>query len=176
MSDTSPELLGSLSFLEDIPEEEGLDVSLMEADGNIRITVQGMPDADSQLGVSGLKDLVRSATGSFEQYLANSTPQSSAVTGQPGAHDVLATETIAGQPSDTYDGMVVSNVTTIRDMLHEPMAGGHVAEQHTVNPSYFCNMSDEAADINSAWPMPGSGAYPVRHFAIPAIHCYGLIA
>ena len=50
MSDTSPDLLGSLSFLEDIPEEEGLDVSLMEADGRIRITVQGtdsQPDFNS---------------------------------------------------------------------------------------------------------------------------------
>ncbi len=178
MSDASPELLGSLSFLEDITEEEGLDVSLMEADGSIRITVQGMPDTDSQLGFSSLKDLVRSATGSFEQYLANSTPQSSAVNGQPGAHDILATETIAGQPSDTHDGMVVSHATTIPDMLHEPMAGGHAAEQHAANAGYLCNMSDEAGDISSAWPMPGCGAYLVRHFAISAlsIHCYEFIA
>ncbi|KAL0038346.1 hypothetical protein WJX77_003002 [Trebouxia sp. C0004] len=128
MSDTSPELLGSLSFLEDITEE---DVSLMEADGSIRITVQGMPDTGSQLGLSSLKDLVRAAT-----------------------------ETIAGQLSNTYDGTGVSNATTIHDMLHEPMAGGHAAEQHAVNPGYLCNMSDEAADVNTAWPMPGCGAYP----------------
>lgn len=174
MSESSPELLGSLSFLEDISEEEGFDVSLMEADGSIRITVQGMPDTDSQLCFSNLKDLVRSATGSFEQYLANSTPQSIAVDGQPGAHDTLATDTIAGQASDTYDGMVVSNAITIHDMLHEPMADGHAAEQHAVKPSYLCNMSDEAADINSAWPMPGCGTYPVRHFPISALTVHAM--
>ncbi|KAA6416948.1 MAG: hypothetical protein FRX49_13089, partial [Trebouxia sp. A1-2] len=162
MSDTSPELLGSLDFLEDILEEERLDVSLLEADGSIRITLQGMPDTDSQLGSSSLKDLVRSATGSFEQYLANSTPQSNALNGQPGACYILATETIAGQPSNTYNGMVVSDAITIHDIPHEPMAGGHAAEQHAVNPGYLNpgNMSDEAADINTAWPMAGCDAYP----------------
>ncbi len=171
MSDTSPDLLGSLSFLEDIPEEEGLDVSLMEADGSIRITVQG---TDSQPDFNSLKDLVRSATGTFEQYLASPTPQSS----QHDAHGMLATETFAGQPSDTCDGMVLDDTTTIHDMLPEPMAGGHAAQQHAVNPNYLCNMPDEAADVNSAWPMPGCGAYPVRHFMIPAspMHCYGLVA
>ncbi|DBB17784.1 TPA: hypothetical protein ACH3X3_002817 [Trebouxia sp. C0006] len=153
MSDTSPDLLGSLSFLEDIPEEEGFDVSLMEADGSIRITVQG---TDSQPDFNSLKDLVRSATVSFEQYLASSTPQIS----QPGAHSMLATETFAGQPSDTYDGMVLDDATTIHDMLPEPMAGGHAAEQHAVNPDYLCNMPDEAADVDSARPTPGCGAYP----------------
>ena len=170
MSDTSPELFGSLSFLEDITEEASFEerFSLMEADGSIRITVQGMPDTDSQLGSSSLKDLVRSATGSFEQYLANSTPQSSAVNGQPGAHNILATETMAGQPSDTYNGTIVSKAITIHDILHEQMAGGHAATQHAINPGYMCNMSDKAADINTAWPMPGCGAYVVRYFAIPA--------
>ena len=108
-------LSGSLDFLS-LLEEDYSDTSgrtpYPDPDGSIQLTVHSRPNKDVQAEPSTYKELLRTATDNFEDYLAKSVSGSMAFDHHPATHQTLDTAASAGSPHETLNDLVVTDAAT----------------------------------------------------------------
>lgn len=160
-------LSGSLDFLS-LLEQDSSDTTgrtpYPDPDGSIQLTVHSRPPKDAQAQPSTFKQLLRTATDNFEEYLAKSVSGTMALDGDPDAHRALDTAVSAGSPQETCNDLVVTDAATaIQDMLSEPMAAGHVDGQYTDGSSRMLDVPNDTADMDSTEAGTGSDRYQVSH-------------